>query len=385
MRKLYFLNQRLNGNENGWGNEIYNYQVMLLYSTTDVRIIMMQLLGKGENAVGDLFDVSLTDKMGNANVMFVDDDEDFAKVHIPIWERTCQIGFVYASDAETAIKNLEKYPIKVVIIDQIMPTPGNVLFGQLKAVDSRIKTILLSVEMKEYLVEATRIGFDYAMLKSKKDLPNLPSVVLGLISKYNHEIQSKKLKILQDFYVYQKRLFFFGPKFEVRYSILDYITIDEERVVGDWHTYEFVEVGQELTSEKETSIEREFKFSKNFSIENENSLNLSADILQEFKGSLALKMEKAFEDTYTEKVKEVFRRKNTLSIPSNSMELVSRSYEYAKTVKVMKVYLETKCTCCNCTSIDPITITMPIPVIALRIVEHYKDREPQYVDAGKIR
>lgn len=114
-------------------------------------------------------------------------------------------------------------------------------------------------------------------------------------------------------------------------------------------------------------------------------LNLSAEIFKEFKGNLALKMERSFEESYTEKVKEVFRKKNTYSIPSDSPDIVSRSYEYSKVVKVMKIYLETKCTCCNSTSIAPITITMPIPVIALRIVEHYKDSEPKYVDAGKIR
>lgn len=333
----------------------------------------------------DKYNVSVTDKIGNASIMLVDDDEDFAKAFIPTWEKICQVRFVYAKDAEMAKKLLVENPIKVVILDQIMPTPGTELFSQLKAIDNRIKTILLSAEMKEHFVEAPRIGFDYTMLKEYKDLASIPFVVLGLLSQYSYEIESKELEVLKDFYISRKRRCLFGPKIEVKYSILDYQIIDEEKAVDDWHTYAFLEVGQELTSERETSIEREFKFTDNFKIENEYSLNLSDNILKEFKSSLALKMEKAFENSYTEKVKEIFRKKNTLSIPSDSPDLVSRSYEYTKMVKIMKVYLEKKCTCCNCTSIAPITVRMPIPVVSLRIVEHYKLSEPKYVDAGKIR
>ena len=306
-------------------------------------------------------------------VLLVDDEEDFAKIYVPIWQKRTGLGFIYARDAKTAIDIVKHYPIKVAILDQLMPTPGTELIKQLKNIDYQLKTILLSAELKDHMYKATRVGFDYSMMKDEVD--NIPQIVLEFHSKYNNELKSKICTSIGNIYAIKT----------ISYSIIDFTIIEEERVADKWHTDVYIRTGQELTNEAEIDIEQEFKFSNDFLIENENSLNFSNEMLAAFKTSLTLKMEAAFGLQYTEKVKEVFKRTNRYCLPSDSPNIVSRSYEYAKMAREVKLYIKKYCSCCKEISIIPITVMIPIPVIKQRIIEHYNDNRKIIIDAGEIR
>lgn len=120
------------------------------------------------------------------HVLLVDDNVDFAKEYAEIFQNQCHTTVVYATTAKDALDIVKKNPIKVVILDQVMPTKGTELFKQLKRIDPNLKTILLTSEAEGHdLTEATNIGFDYALWKEDNDLNRIPTMILILLMKYN--------------------------------------------------------------------------------------------------------------------------------------------------------------------------------------------------------
>lgn len=120
------------------------------------------------------------------NILLVDDNVDFVKEYAETLQQQCNSMVLYATTAKEALDIVKKNPIKVVILDQVMPTKGTELFKQIKQIDSNLKTILLTAEADKHdLTEATNIGFDYALMKEDKEMERIPTMILLLIMKYN--------------------------------------------------------------------------------------------------------------------------------------------------------------------------------------------------------
>ena len=127
-------------------------------------------------------------KQNEAHILLVDDNIDFAKEFAEIFQNQCHSTVLYATTAKEALDKVKKNPIKVVILDQVMPTKGTELFKQLKQIDPNLKTILLTAEADNHdLTEATNIGFDYAILKEDNEIDRIPSIILILLMKYNND------------------------------------------------------------------------------------------------------------------------------------------------------------------------------------------------------
>lgn len=316
------------------------------------------------------------------HILLVDDNIDFAREYTETLQNQCRSKVLYASTAEEAIKILKNNPIKVVILDQVMPTKGTELFKQMKKIDPRIKTILLTAEADRHdLTLATNIGFDYALLKEEDDMDSLPIKILLLIMKYN----SMNITNGKPFYT-QEIGGVFGKKQTINYSIINYEIIDEQFSFEDgWVTRNMIERGETLELCEEINVEKEFNYTDSFHISDEFSAGVETEHVLKFKNDLSIKMAKDLKNTYTESLKRVLKRKIKLEISENSQNVISRVYEYAKVFSIIKVYLKKDCSCCQTSTIDAITVHLPIPIVKYRIKEYYDDNTYKILEAGEIK
>lgn len=314
-------------------------------------------------------------------VLLIDDNIDFAREYSENLQSLCGADVIYATTASDALELVKKKPIKIAIIDQVMPVKGTELFKQIKEIDPYIRTILLTAEAgRRDLTDAANMGFDYTLLKEDEDMDSLPSKILVLLSKYN----AQKFNHSKPFFCKKKRLIF-TKKPLVNYYIQQYETIDDKYADPDgWITRDIIEKGESLTYEEEFDFEVDFNYSESFKINNEASLGLSFSQLGDFKNSLSVQMANDFSNTYTESLKRILKRKKILDLPSEQQDIVSRVYEYTKVYHRIKVYIRKECYCCNEQSITPITVNLPIPIIKYRIIEYFTDGTKKEINSGEI-
>ena len=315
-------------------------------------------------------------------VILIDDNVDFAREYSETLQSICGTTVLYATSAPMALKLIKENPVKVAIIDQVMPVKGTVLFKEIKAIEPLIKTILLTAEAERHdLTEATNIGFDVTLLKEESDMEILPSKVLMLIAKYNSQRFDNSTSVL-----ITKQKKWFQKANMVKYYVQHYNILDEKYIdTNGWSTRNIVEKGESLTFEEEIDVETEFNYTESFRIENEDVLGLNINDLLEFKNSLSSKMATDFTNTYTESLKKIIKRKRILDLPKEQENIISRSYEYTKVYQQIEVYVKKECSCCNDISITPITVYLPIPIIQYRIIEYFSDGSSKETLSGELK
>lgn len=315
-------------------------------------------------------------------VLLIDDNSDFAKEYSETLQRICNTEIVYATTQEQALKIARENPIKVAIIDQVMPVKGTVLFKQLKQIDPNMMTILLTAEADRHdLTEAANIGFDVTLLKEEPDIDILPLKLLTLIARYNAKIIEKTLPILTE----EKKTGIFKTH-KITYSIAGYEIINDKYVFeNSWITRDIVEKGESISYETEFNFEEDFNYSTSFVIENEAGLGISSNKMVDFKNSLSTKMASDFNNTYTESLKRIMKKKRILDLPQDQSNIVSRNYEYAKVYQQIKVYIQKHCSCCEEKAITAITVYLPIPTLKYKIVEYFSDGTFKEIQAGEIK
>ncbi len=323
--------------------------------------------------------------MGNkqAMVLLVDDIEDFAKEYAETLQRQCGTPVMYATTAEDALEKIKNHSIKVVILDQKMPTKGTELFHPIKRIDRNIKTILLTGESKETdLKEALNIGFDYALFKEADDMAMLPTKILLFLAKYDADMLEKSSDV--PVFVQKISSSLLRKKNYITYLIQYSEIIDSSYTdPASWKTSHRVVKGETITQEEQYDMEKEFDFQNNFKIESENSIGLSEKNLLAFEQSLSTKMAAESSVAYKEKMKRIWMRKQELAIPKEQEHVVSIEYQYAKMYQQIKVYIRKECSCCDQVSITPITVLLPIPKMKYKIVEHYDDNTSQIINTGE--
>lgn len=320
---------------------------------------------------------------GVPHILLVDDNADFAREYSETLQNQCKSKVVYATTADEAIEIIKQNPIKVVILDQVMPTKGTDLFKQIKKIDSRIKTVLLTAEADKHdLTLATNIGFDYALLKEEDDMDTLPMKILLLIMKYNSLSATSSN---EPFYV-QKNGGLFDKKHTIKYTIINYEVIDEKYSnENHWITRNMVERGESFELSEQFDVEKEFNYTESFQLCDESSLGLENDNIVNFKNDLSIRMALDLKNTYTESLKKILNRKIKLEISDSSEDVISRVYEYAKVYSMIKVYIKKECSCCQSNTIDAVTVYQPIPIVKYRIKEYYDDGNYKVLEAGEIK
>lgn len=324
-------------------------------------------------------------------ILVVDDNQDFASACVDIIELKCKIGAVCATTADKAKEYLEMFPIKVVILDQVMPTRGTDLFKQLKEIDKNIKAILISGEsLDSDILEIVNMGFDYGITKNPSELSNrLPSMVLSLLMKYSYESLDIPEK---PFYTETVRKVL--GKFEIKYFLVHTEVIEKDYVFEDeWITKDIVHRGETVEFSEQINYKKDFDFSS--SIHYENNSSISADMEGNILGSLevgfmsglSLQIKALFDMKYTESIENACKRSQVWTIPSDSKELVSRVYEYAKVYWKVKLFIRKICNCCNSANWLIETVYLPIPSVHYRIKE-YSDIEGEnckIIKSGEIK
>lgn len=316
-------------------------------------------------------------------VILIDDNIDFAKEYSETLQRICNTRVLYATTNESALKIIKENPIKVAIIDQVMPVKGTVLFKQIKQIDPNIMTIMLTAEADRHdLTEAANIGFDATLLKEEPDISILPFKILILLTKYNAKENENSEPIL----IVKKKSSSFGKSNQIVYTVMGYETIDNEFVFeNSWLTRDLVERGESVTYETEQNYEEVFNYTNSFIIEDEAFLGIDVKYFAEFKNNLSIRMAKDFGNTYTESLKRMMRKKKILDLPQDQSNIASRNYEYAKVYQQIKVYIQKLCSCCQEKTVDAITVYLPIPIIKYRIIEYFVDGTQKEIKAGEIK
>ena len=268
-------------------------------------------------------------------VLLVDDDESFAKQYAFILQKRCGVIVLPASTAEDALRLTRENPIKVVILDQVMPTKGTELLPKIRNIAPKIKSILLTAQAdRRDMADATEIGFNVTLLKEDADMERLPMKVLLLIAQYNNERYFEHMENASPVFVQENSdspFHIFGKKYRVEYTIVGYEPLEKDYVTEDsWKSYRRIQKGQTIAQSEDINMEQEFGFSSDFKLQNEDELSIGIDNLASFKASLALKIEHDLDVKYSEKRQQTVTRKLELKLLDDASGIVSRDYEYAQ-------------------------------------------------------
>ena len=326
--------------------------------------------------------------VSESQVLLVDDDESFANQYALILSRRCGIRVLTANTADEAIRIVREKPIKVIILDQVMPTKGTELLPLLRKYNSKVKSILLTaIADRRDMADASEIGFNITMLKDDRDMERLPMKILLLIAQYNNESFFERANDSSPLYVQESRdsaLSVFGKKHRVEYRILEYETLEEDYVIeSNWKSYMRIQKGQTISQNETVSLEQEFQFSSDFKLENEHGLSIGVDDLAVFKSNLSLKIEQDLQLKFAEKRNQTITRKVELKLLDDSSEIISRDYEYSQACRVIRVYLERSCSCCQSRTVEPVTVYLPIPVLKFQIKDHYCNGTTKIIPDGE--
>ena len=326
-----------------------------------------------------------------AEVLIVDDNEDFAKACVDSIESRCYVSAVYATTAQKAKVLLEELPIKVIILDQVMPTSGTELFKQLRDIDNKFKAILMSGEtLNADILNIVNMGFDYGISKDPNEVSGkLPSMVLNLLIKYNTEREK-----VPDAPFYTEKIKKRFGKFNIEYFLADIEVLDYEYVFEDeWITRDIIEKGETIEFSYEMVYKKEFDFTSSIHFDNNASLrgNVGIGISNKagfaYNQELSMQIKEIFDVKYTESIQNAFKRSKIKSLPSDSKEIVARVYEYAKVYWKVKLFIRKYCQCCNDNSWIIETVYLPIPTVKYRIKE-YSDKEGEnykIIHSGEVK
>jgi YesN/AraC family two-component response regulator len=320
----------------------------------------------------------------NIEVLTIDNYLDTAQSYADLIETHCHLKSVAMSDIDLAIKCISENPIKVVVLDQRMPTLGTDVFVKLKKVNPFLKIIMVSGEASfEEADRAKKLGFSDFL--HKKNIAELPNIIYRLRSEYEKDI----LHTIKESNPFHKewRFNFFHIGC-IRYYLLDYKIINENfEKITEWKTLERINEGEKQN--KEVTID--LKVTDKISIQEESKVQLKNAVSINHKSFLSkldieldnsILLSKEMENTKTEtskKTSELSLREDEII---DGKKVVSKIYETNQVYSQILLHIKKACGFCKEHTVFPLMIYKPINKKVFRQISYTEDNKDHIVNTG---
>ena len=317
-------------------------------------------------------------------ILVIDDHLDVAQTYVDSIKTHCHLQAVAMSNIELAIKCVMENPIKIVVLDQRMPIPGNEVFVKLKEVNPFLKIMMLTGEASaEEILAAETLGYSAKLHKNK--IAQLPNLIYKLYAEYENGIT----QIIREPKLFHRewklKLSHVGS---IKYYLLDYKIIDENFIrISEWKTLDRISQGEkqnkevviELKITDKISVSEEYKFQLKNAIKSFLShLDVALDSVLENSISLSKEMENTKIET-SKKTAELSLREDEVI---DGKKVISKNYEANQVYKQILIHIKKECSFCDEYTIFPLMIYKPINKKIYRQISYTEDNKDHIVSTG---
>ncbi|MDR2039961.1 MAG: response regulator [Bacteroidales bacterium] len=321
--------------------------------------------------------------INNIEILIIDDHIETAKAYADLIEIKCQLSSKAVSNIEEAISYVTKCPIKVIVIDQVMPIPGTDMFERLKKLNPYLKAIMVSGEATfQDSIKAQKLG--YMDFLHKKDIKELPERIFTLYTEYEAGLTQNKT-IPVDKIIFSKKDYTLFKVIKTEYILIDYKVINENFVFeSSWKTKEKINKGESKTTtielqtiEKSIISEEAYSKSKTKFGTNDKLLSGINIVLEDsLSTSYKIEIEKEKKESHSQSI--------ILELDGEEIDgkpVISKNYEVAQVYMQLLLHIKKICNSCGDFKTFPMIIYKPINKIAFRQI-NYTECKSQKVDTG---
>jgi CheY-like chemotaxis protein len=313
-------------------------------------------------------------------VLVIDNYLDTAQSYADLIETQCQLKSVATSNIDSALKYVSENPIKIVVLDQVMPIKGTDVFPQLMKINPFLKIVMVSGEASyEDAANARKIG--YSDILHKKDIADLPNIIFKLRSEYEKGL-TKSIKDSKPFH----REWKLKPSHlgSIKYYLLDYMVIEENFIKkSDWKTLEKINQGEKQS--KEVTIE--LKIIDKISVSEESKLQLKKTT-KTFLPNLDVALDSSilFSKEVEKSKTETIKKTTELSLRDDEMiegkKVLSKNYETNQVYKQILLHIKKECGFCGEQTIFPLMIYKPVNKKTYRQISYTEDNMDYTIKTG---
>lgn len=328
-------------------------------------------------------------EQGAVDVLIVDDVEGAAETYAQLVEASTGLNVSHTDDPEVALQTVRSNSIKVLVIDQRMPTIGTDLYTHIHKVDPSVRAIMLTGLASEAEIgDALNLGFKSYLAKA--DVGKLADRVLREYAAYQQEVIAAQLEVQRPIVLTRsnRRGLFVGRRKgnEVEYRLLRVEPLDTV-VSSEWTVVATLQAGQ---SEK-VSFKREFE--RTLVIINETAdklstqMGFSAGNIASLKTSLTSEITTRYKQVETIRSKYEHEVERTLALrpePNNPNDLhvLLRRIEGAPVYRMVRVELLVDCNCCGLKNTLALEVRISTGRLALRQTDHLSDGNRRTYELG---
>ncbi len=308
-------------------------------------------------------------------VLIVDDDIAAAETYARMLLAETGLHTVAVKDPTVALEFMHSDPIKVAVLDQRMPMPGTQMIEHLRAVDQRLRAILLTGQADLDEV-GQAVGLFQAYLK-KRNVLELPAIVLDEYSRY---LEAARSIPGDGELVHKYRRGILGRRFRVEFKVTFVDIVDAEYIPDEsWHTVTQISTG-ETKRNKET-----LRFTEGLQLEQEAVVRLGSNFgirgthLQPIEAGLHQAISAKLGTKTTMQRERVVGREEVygLSTTGPDANVRARAYQRAPIQRRLLVGITRTCACCEASVVTTIKVLESLPRLATRQVDYVDGEKPK--------
>lgn len=323
--------------------------------------------------------------MNKPEILVIDDHIDTANTYSDLIETSCNINAISTSNPEEAINFVSNYPIKIIVIDQIMPKLGTDLFRNLKDINPHLKAIMVSGESSlKYVEKAKALG--YSDFLHKTDIDQIPEYIFKLYAEYELDLMNNRTYRENKILLIEKSRNPF-KLCKTTYRLIDYKITNEAFVFDDsWITKRKIERGENTKIEISFSVSEKLIISEEVNNQLKTSFSMSDKLIKNLKMNLENTLSTKWKRTNEQSTSQTYTKSIELSLNDDKIDdklVMSRNYETAQVFMQVSVQIKKSCTCCGEQKIIPLITYKPINKLAFRQINYIEGKQ-QIIDTGYL-
>lgn len=325
-------------------------------------------------------------KIQQIEILVVDDDLVAANAFAEMLKSRLRLGVEAESDSEKVLKLIRQHRIKVVVLDQRMPSlSGTELYKRIHNINPFIKAIMLTGEAERNEVAEAMNKLGYVDYLEKGDLDQLPNKVISAMAKYEQAMaEGKGLDSIRKMWIFNPRKNRF---FTIRYDILNIEETSKEFIFPDgWKTRFYLDAA-------EKNVEETLEFSDEVIVSEDigtsESMKIKGTIpgIPTFTSELDTAITKAYHLSKTHHRKKTKKVSNTYKLQEHAdigKTVVRKMYEAAPIYTEYNVLIRKKCRICGATELIPMVVYKRLMKDATRVLIYYDDSSVKQIETGYV-
>jgi DNA-binding response OmpR family regulator len=319
-------------------------------------------------------------------VLVVDDNISAAREYARLIQFANSVEASAVDNPDSAIELLKSEPIRVVVLDQRMPgKKGTELYKELKAVDSKIKVMMLSGQAEtQELDEATKLGYNDYLHKSR--IKELPSRVHALYVQYESDLYAPGGSPPIPLVARGVGIWPFREKIE--YFLSEAKTIQEEYVFPDsWLTVKQISAGETVSEDDMIEVETRFKYQSSLEAKAGHSGAASVGHIVKLQSKIETTLSSKFSSEVYRGTKRKIQLSRVYKLPEappnpRSLHVASRHFQRAPVYREIRALIARSCSSCGTIYSFPIVVYQPTSKIATRHVDYLSDGSEKTLATG---